>query len=361
MYLQKMKFSGSDALKDRIEKKLAELLEKVESNAAISAKGERPFLIGDDMRLYTERTHIEHQRLIEEINEELQPEATKFAVRTADDSVRKRVIQLISGLPGLEDKLREVMKKVQGIKLSPKLKNVKWVKATVMINSFVEGVLTIPLFNAWGLNQIFAALSGIGFGFVINAFVHRVGWIINLGRTVWQKRIIGIAIAIALFAFFYYFAELRAEYLSAVLQKEGLTVHYPALPFALISMLLIATSIALEQSKMPSDQEIAVKDEYDAITAEIATIKGEIDSINEQANSLDNEKDGFKLTSASMIEFGASLEQLVIHHSKLCYLRFQEVNFQNRSDGRPDCFGIEYPYAFQTYFQNYFNSNRANS
>jgi hypothetical protein len=336
---------------------VASKIEEIKSQIAVSAESyalrDQPPPQCRDVRPYFEEDHMKYQALLDEVNLQLQFQTICHHVKEHRQAT--------------DDKLREVYNKQTAakedqIRIDTQLKDkhrpfgvlrvpLIWLATGVLC--LFDGTMALPVFETFGYGFVEASIMGILYAFVLAVIAHVFQKIVSVGRTPLQRRLIGSLLLVTLTLLFYTMASSRAEYLEQEISDDTLkAVHFSPLPFALISLLLLVAAIAVHRFYYPTPEQRATLREY----AKLKRAKHENDSaqqrLNEQQAGIEQEHAEVRHMNASILEYGASLEDLTITKAKEGYALFKKHNTAHRRDGfRPLAFDVTgYPFHFTTNF-----------
>jgi hypothetical protein len=340
-------------LEESIYSSLNELLQKAEAKFQAIGARNYPMLENDSYAAYFEDIHLEHQKLIDKINSFLHPKVAYMQAAQATQKANRENHTVTNKVLPLKSRLIEVVNGLKAFQLSPKTKLATklLIGTAIAIICCADGIFNTPTFLAWGLVFYEALALGVIFGGVLTLYAHIIPWIISLGKTIWQKRLIVAGLVILTFGMFWYLGEMRADYLSDSAREDGLYVHFSPLPFALASVVLLLIAIALPIIYYPSDEEREIKRRYDALAKEKQQIEKELKGIDEKIEDTADQKDAIHQESGSRLERGFELEQNVIANGLICFSSIKKTNLLHREDKqKPSCYNEPYPFTWRTYF-----------
>ncbi|HVW97069.1 MAG TPA: hypothetical protein VHA56_13950 [Mucilaginibacter sp.] len=342
----------------------SEINETAKINAEQLASKNLPEATGDHMHPYVEEFHLGHQAEINKIDAELQMQLALAEVSEKQASTEQQAREL-------QNKLGEARE--QSVLIDSKRKNTSYpaylmrllmARFGILITCSFDGTLSIPVYETWGFSLIESIFMGTLFAGVLSLFAHTFKKLVQLGKTIWHRRLIALGLSALLIALFSYMAIARADYLSTMVNvnpADALNMHFSPLPFILTSLLLFIVAVAIHHFYMPTEEQKSAVREYIRLYRQKKVLEAEISQIEASITALHQENNELRMRNASILVYGAKLEERVINNAKICYALWKKHNLMHRSDTRrPDCFNEPYPFTFKTNFHLITSNNESN-
>jgi len=321
-----------------------------------------PLQTGDSYAPYFEEYHMLFQKLVDHRNMVHEPKAAFMKAGKATQQAEKENHSLVNKLPNLERRKSQVIRELESLHPSPKTK--KWYRTLILFGvisvCLSDSLYNLPTFEAWGMSYLGALVLALVFGIVLAFFAHLFPRIVSLGKTLWQRSLIAFGLLAGFFIIFLFFGEMRADYLAKIASENGSTAHYSALPFALVSTVLLIVAIAIPHFFSPTKEELEIKTRHEKLTKDKSDLENEIAGIENQRKANDANKDRVHLESSSQLNTGFTDEQKIIAHAMMTFSSFKKTNLLHRDDRvKPNSFNEPYPFIFKTYhnFDNHHNNN----
>jgi len=330
-----------------------EIKEHIKINAQTFGRGNLPPLQNKKLNAYFEEDHLKYQALIDEVNKELQFKSTC-------DTVVEHKVATETRLQ--ENNVKRLQAEEKYVSHNAALKGRrppygKWrttlVWAAVILITLFDGLLAIPIFGAFGYNFGEAVCMGVLFGLTLAIIAHCFEKMILWGKTIWQRRIIAAILVTLLISMFSYMAYHRAVYLETQLAENGLAhVQVSPLPFVLLSTFLFLAAVALNYFYYPKEEQREAMHQYKHDLKAKQDNETEQQQIAKEKADIKNEHAGVRQTNTAKLEYGNSLELLIISHAHQGLGEWKKHNMLNRPDkGRPFSFDEpNYPFIFHTNF-----------
>jgi|GEM_PF-1447552 len=352
------------ALEASLKSSCSEINAHATNNAEHSASKNLPQASGDHMTSYFEEPHLSHQGLINNVDAELQIQITLAEVAEKQKSTEHQTRDLQNKLATAREKKVQIDSRRKNTSFLAYVKQLILAELGIGITCSFDGALSIPVFETWGFSFIESIFLGSLFSGVFAIFAQTFLRIINLGKTIWRRRLIALGLSALLIALFTYMAISRAEYLSTAINTnavDAVNIHFSPLPFIFTSILLFIIAVAVHHFYMPTHEQTQAIREYlrlyrekKANDAEIARIEASIAAVQQENSELRN-------LNASILVYGGKLEERIINNAKTCYALWKKHNLMHRADNcKPDCFDEPYPFTFRTNFHSNNNSHEKN-
>jgi len=330
-----------------------EIREHIKINAQTFAQKNLPPLQSRKLNTYFEEDHLKYQALIDAVNKELQ-------YKSACDTVVEH--KAITEARLRNNNHKQVLVREKHIAYAAKLKGrrppygewrVALVWVAVMLVNMFDGLLAIPIFEAFGYNLGESVGMGVLFGIMLAITAHSFPKMVLWGKTLWQRRAIAATLLVLLVAMFSFMAFHRAAYIEGQMADNGMGhVVVSPLPFVLLSTFLFLAAVALNYFYYPTEQQRDAMHEY------LHDLKIKRDNEAEQAKhaaeqvAIENEHASVRQINAAKLVYGSMLESLIISNAHQGFAEWKKFNMLTRPDnGRPASFDDhEYPYNFVTNF-----------
>jgi hypothetical protein len=235
------------------------------------------------------------------------------------------------------------------------------VMAMVLISLF-EGLWTMPIWESIiGLGYRESLISSLLFAVVIGTFCHLTAEGIDRIMRKINKRLSLASVFALCFILFWHLGEMRAELLSQrSTELHGLEsqLDLSALPFAILSTLLIFIGISMSYFYLPNKAERNQMDSYRALVKHVIELRDQKVEVSERIQK-EKRKISYELLSKyERYEQGVLLEKYLINQSHLLLSIYQKKNLAFRKDGViPLSFSKAYPFQFTTYYKDEDNEN----
>jgi len=335
-----------------VEQQCKEIKQLIAITAPAFAAQSEPPLSSEDLGSYFLEHHLLYQGLIHAANEALQTNNLVLNASSHDKQTATDIAALQNELIAAKEDRLIKEKSLEGAKPPYSKKRFYLAWAVVGLLSLFEGLVNRPSFTAYGYNLAEAFIMSIAFAALLAVYAHSFWRITQKGKTVRQKRIIAIMLLGLLTAVFAYLAVVRAEYLSTQAATEtGTVIHFSAIPFTLLSLLLFIASVLVCHFFLPTREQRSAMKEYQKL--EHATRNGlaDIQRIEQAIKAQEKENEELNKVHNSLQEYGSVLEQRIITYAHHGLALWKKLNLLNRKDGRPKSFdSTEYPLQFKTYF-----------
>lgn len=337
-------------LKEDLKISLNELEAEVKQSSSELARIDLPRENGDKINLYFSKFHSKVQSLIDKVNFELQSRTTVATVVEHGKSTKSAVQDEIARLSD---------KKSEGIKLnsilSQKPQNVSFqrllfIHGIIILVGCAEGAFALPIFQSWGYSLIEAMIMAVLYSIVITAFSHLSTKIINLGKTLTQRRIIASIMTVFVIGFFTYLANTRVQSIKDNAKVQGVILELSPIPFVLMATFVLVVAIALSYFYMPTKKEKEKIREIKMLESKNTQLQNEIKAGEKAITNKQDEHFSLKALHASKLECGATLEDYLTHNAHYLFQLFISEN-QKLRDISCDCYNDEYTLQFKYYFK----------
>jgi len=347
-----MKNYNKKELEAYLKNKLLLILEMVKLVAVQFASQGLPRL-QDTMHTYFAEFHHQCQGLIDEI-------AKAVGFQTISQEVNQRGITNDSHLQRTKNKLLEAQ--TFQTFLANKLKNMPrpidpkramYVLIAISFTSLADGIYNFPVYISWGLDIIGAIIASIILATLLTLLAHIFTRLVDLGKTIWQKRLIVFVITAMLISLFSYMGYARSNYMEALGKANGVVMNVSPVPFILGSLLFIVVAVCIYAFYMPKPHEIEYAKEYADVIKEKKEADQEVIRLEKEITDTQNNHTSLVVAGTQEYEDGKFLEQMVVNDTLSMFRLFCRYNLMNRNDGvNPIAFSLEYPFTFKLYFNN---------
>jgi hypothetical protein len=341
-------------LDDYVAQQLAEIRRLIVINAETYATRNLPPPDNQNIRAYFAEDHQKFQGLVDEVNRHLQIKTSIHEV-TEHKGVTEHRLQDVRN--------QQAVAKEHGHQLNTMLQNKKapYNKVKMMLAYIAtailclgDGIYNIQVFSAWGSGYAEAVLLGLFFAFLILIVAHCFKWIISFGTTIRQKRTIALGVFAVMLCLFTYMAIHRAAYLEQqTFENSSVHMSFSAVPFVLLSMLIFSVSVILNCFYTPTREQRNEMCEYQGLQCSKCDNDAELCRLKDEAQAIDREYLELRQLNASVIEYGMSLELIIMAKAREGLGLFKKHNMMHRKDHcRPPSFDDDgYPFDFGTNFQ----------
>lgn len=331
-----------------------QLLQKIKLSAEKFGLKNLPRLQQDKIQGHFEEHHFEYQKLIDQVNTEIQFKTTCHDVVEAGKVAENQLRELKNKISEAKDEEIKIDGQLKGLPEPVSLLKLLMPYVAVIIICLFEGILAIPVFELWASNYIEAILGGLGFAVLLALFAHYFFQIVSWGKTQMQQRMIAVALLLLLTGVFCGMGLRRAEHLSSLLQGPGTgeqAVNFSPVLFVCMSIILFLVAVAIRYFSYPTSEQWNHKKIYQDLKAIKHQKECEGQALKTECEKVDREYQALKSSSASMLVYGAMAEAEIINSAKAGFALWKTHNRMHRPDGcTPDCFHSDYPFLFKTNF-----------
>jgi len=328
-----------------------EINEHAKHDAERTGAKNLPHVLGDHMSSYIEGPHLSHQGEIDKVDAELQIQITLAEVSEKQEATEHQTRDLQNKMANARGKDVQIESKRKNTSFPAYLKQLIFAELGIGITCSFDGVMSINIWGTWGFSLIESIFMGALFAGVLTMFAQTFLRLINLGKTIWKRRLIALGLSTLLITLFIYMAISRAEYLSAAMNANAINIHFSPLPFIFTSILLFIIAVAIHYFYMPTVEQAEAIREYLRLRKEKRAINAEIARIDAAITIVQQENSDLRSLNASILVFGATSEKRIINNAYTCYALWKKHNLMHRPDNRkPDCFDEPYPFTFKTNF-----------
>ncbi|MGY3214791.1 hypothetical protein [Mucilaginibacter sp. HD30] len=328
------------------------LADKVKTNAEMFGKRNLPFPNGDKMNSYFETTFHECQGLVDEANRILQFQTKCFEVSENDALINPQLRQLENDIVDAEGKLSSITTTIENTPILANKNGKRIVIAALLIVCGLDFMLSRSIFEQWGFGFFESLIIALLFPLVIALAAHLVPYLIRLGRTIQQQRIIAVVAFVAMTAVFTLFALSRAYIQTSILRENGDTsTTIGALPFIVLSDFCFIVAVLSHFRYWPAKSERDAQDRYDTLLTKQNQLVYEISASKVRRSELEESKHRLRMQNSAIIDYGQMVEHRIADFAKQLYSQWKTENLRHRSDCQLiDCFDQEFPFTFTYYF-----------
>lgn len=328
------------------------LTAKVKANAEMFGKRNLPLPKGDKMNMYFETAFHECQGVVDEANRILQFQTKCFEVSENDAFVNPQLRQLDNDIVDAEEKLSWINTTIENTPLPENRNGKRIVIGALLIVCGLDFMLSKSIFEQWGFSFLESLIIALLFPLVIAFAAHLMPFLIRLGRTTQQQRIIAVIAFVAMTAVFTLFALSRAYIQTAILRGNGdASTTISPLPFIVISDFCFAVAVLCNFKYWPAKPDQDDQKRYDLLIAKREKLTSEVSALTTRRSQLDEGKRLLRLHNSSVIDYGQMVEHRITGFAKQLFSQWKTENLRHRSDGQIiDCFDQEFPFTFTYYF-----------
>lgn len=353
MNLSKNRYRLSE-LDDYVAQQLAEIRRLIVINAETYATRNLPPPDNQNIRVYFGEDHQKFQGLINEVNRHLQIKTSIHQVTEHKQVTDHRLQDVRNQQAVAKEQGHHLDVKLQGKKAPySRVKTMLAYIATGILCLF-DGIYNIQVFSAWGSGDAEALLLGLFFAFLVMVIAHTFKWMVSFGKTLRQQRLITVGVFSVMFCLFVYMAIHRAAYLERqTFESSSVHVSFSPVPFIIISELIFTAAVILNFFYAPNRELRNEMREYLALQNECCDNKAEQCRLTQEEQAITWEYLELRQLNASVIEYGQTLELIIISKAHEGLALFKKHNMMHRKDNcRPPSFDHEqYPFDFATNFQ----------
>ena len=336
-----------------IDQKIALIEQHIPIVAVGYAEKREPPLSNEDLSPYIGEFHVQYQEILYLNNDSIQTNNLEANRIKDNERTRDDIAELQNQLTASkEDQLKKERERPILKQPFPMLRlYLAWVAVGML--SLFEGLMNRPSFSAWGYNLLEACCMAVALAVLLAIFAHSFERIVNKGVTLWQRRMIAIALLLFIGMVFWYLADVRAKLLSsqAADSTGDTSLSFSPIPMVLLSMLLFLASVLICHFFLPTREQRAALRDYRRQIVEIEEEHNKIAQLEAAIKSKEAANDELNRVHNSLQEYGAILEQRIMTKAEHGLELWKKHNFLHRSDGRPKSFdNTEYPFKFKTFF-----------
>ncbi|MBW4888458.1 hypothetical protein KXQ82_01975 [Mucilaginibacter sp. HMF5004] len=338
-------------LDELVAHQLAEIRRLIAINAETYAHRNLPPPDNNNIGVYWGEDHRKFQGLVDEVNRHLQ-------IKTSIHEVAEHKQVTESRLQDVHN--RQTANKEKGHQIEVRLKGKKepYSHLIVLLAHVATGILcmfdsiyNIQVFTAWGSGYAEAMVLGLFFGFLVATVTHFFKWIVSFGKTPFQKRLIVTVIFSVMACLFTYMAMHRALYLEQqALENTKVHFQYSPIPFIIISQLIFSATVAINYFYVPSRELRHEMREYRKLISDKLENEVELERLKQEERAIEIEYLEVRQLNASIIEYGQSLEAIIINKAHEGLSLFIKHNMMHRRDNAHPQYADHYPFEFNTNF-----------
>jgi hypothetical protein len=337
-----------------------ESTEHVKINSQGIARNNLPQLLGDNMKFYFEEFHLLHQQLMDTVGGILQPETSVHAVIEHNKTTEQKQRELQNKLISAKGNHVTTQAKLEGKPFPVSEFRVIVCWAAILIVCLFDGLMAIPVFEAAGCSYMESTGMSIMFSAALAVVCHYSTKLIRLGKTVAQRRLIAGTILLMITLLFCFMANMRVHHLEYMVHANDNSSHevFSPVPFIAFSVLFFSVGVIISFFSMPTKDERNYLRQYKQLLQDIKDSDATMASLEKQKDTIQNENSALKSINGSILVYGASIEDRIIHHAHSLYALWKKENLVYRRDnGKPSCFDQAYPFIFSTNFHPFKSMN----
>ncbi|MDB5124817.1 MAG: hypothetical protein JWP94_2946 [Mucilaginibacter sp.] len=350
----------NSTIEELLASKFKEVTEYVKISAQSVGSKNLPQLTSDNMRFYFEEFHLLHQQLIDTVGGIIPPETCVDQVLERNKITQNKQRDLHNKLITAKGNHIYTKAKHEGksLPVSELRMIVCW--AAILVVCLFDGLMAVPIFEASGFNLLESTGMAIMFSAALAVICHYSTKLIRLGKTVAQRRLIAGAILLMITLLFCFMANMRVHHLEYMVHANDNSSHevFSPIPFIAFSVLFFSVGIIISFFSMPTKEERNYLRQYKQLLQDIKDSDATIASLERQKDAVQIENSELRNLNGSILIYGASLEDRIIHHAHSLYALWMNENLMYRSDnGKPSCFDQAYPFTFSTNFHSFKSMN----
>ncbi len=322
-------------------------------NAENYAVRNQPPLDNDIIEAYFEEEHLKFQCIIDEVQRRLQMNTSIHHVAEHKGLTESKAREVFNKLSAVKEKQSKNTAQLQGKKPPFSRRTIRIVIIATIVLIFGDVIFNTPVFQTYGYNLAESFFLGAIFAGLLGVLAHFFKRITMWGKTSWQRRAIGIGLLVLLGILFYTMAAHRAQFLEVQMSEDAAKpIHVSPLPFVVMSLLLFLGAVVINDFHFPSPEQREAMREYQRLTMEREALEAEFARLKNEEAAIENEHVEVRHMNASILEYGCSLEDVIISKAHEGLALFKKTNTSHRKDnGRPRSFDIPgYPLQFKTNF-----------
>ena len=261
----------------------------------------------------------------------------KVELQEQTDALKKEV-QGINNIIRLKN--REKQKKEER-GLAPVKKEKRWRRLRIF-NLFVillDVVISSSAFQSIGYSMIVSSAIGFGVGIAVYLLSDHLPEIVEKGRTIAQRWLIGISMYVGLTAVFYVIGSFRSQGFSS-----GSVTQTSPWYFVCLNLFFYTVASVVALLNKPNKTEKKQLDNWHTLIEEIQTLQKNKKGIEAQITKLHKDFNDKKDIHEKAYRYASDLEILVNSMYQDSIHTYITTNIQNRSDAIiPDCFSEQAP------------------
>jgi len=332
---------------------LAEIKIEIISNTENYAARNLPPPYNEIIDAYFEEDHLKFQGVID-VNRQLQKSTSIHHVVEHKQVTENKLREVLNKQSILREKQNKNTVQLQDKKPPFSKRIIRFVLIATAALTLGDVVFNVPVFETYGYNLAEAFILSTLFAFLLGILAHFFRRIISWGITLWQRRAIAISLVLLLTVLFYAMAAHRAQFLEAQASEDAVkTVHVLPLPFVIMSLLLFLGAVVINDFYFPSKEQRDAMLEYQRLIKKKREIDDEYGRLKNEEAAIENAHVEVRHMNASILEYGYSLEELIMSKAHEDFAAFKKHNMMYRKDNcRPRSFDKPgYPFVFRTNFK----------
>jgi len=322
-------------------------------NAENYATRNQPPLDSDVIDTFFEEEHLKFQGVIDEVQRKLQMNTSIHHVAEHKGLTEGRTREVLNRLSAVKEKQGKNAAHLHGKKPPFSRRTIRIVIIATVVLIFGDVIFNTPVFQTYGYNLAESFFLGAIFACLLGILAHFFKRITTWGKTMWQRRAIGIGLLVLLGILFYAMAAHRAQFLELQMSDDAAKpVHVSPLPFVVMSLLLFLGAVVINDFYFPSPEQREAMREYQRLTKEREALEAEFTRLKGEEAAIENEHVEVRHMNASILEYGCSLEEIIISKAHEGWALWKKTNMMHRKDNsRPRLFDIPgYQLQFKTNF-----------
>ncbi|HZY40338.1 MAG TPA: hypothetical protein VFE53_26990 [Mucilaginibacter sp.] len=351
--LTKIRYHQPD-LDARVASRPKEIELGIISNAENYGGRNQPAADNENVQSFFEEDHLKFQGLIDEVNQSLQVNTSIHHVVEHKQVTENKVREVLNKQSVVRQKQNQNTAQLHGKKPPFSKRILRFILIATAVLIFGDVIFNIPVFVTYGYNKAEAFFLSLIFAFLLGILAHFFKRIISWGKTVWQQRIIAIGLLLLMVVLFYTMAAHRAQFLEVQASDDAAkTISVSPIPFAIISLLLFLGAVVINDFYFPSKVQRDAMLEYQRLIKEKQELDDEYARLKNEEAAIENDHVEVRHMNASILEYGCSLEELIISKAHEGFALWKKHNMLYRKDNcRPRSFDKPgYPLPFRTNFQ----------
>jgi hypothetical protein len=347
-----MRHDGKAIGDAKLEQMLEHIKERIKVDAQNRGAKNLPPLNNRRLTGYFEEHHLAFQQLVDDNGKDI------LFKSTCDEVVEHRS-QTDARLLELDNQLYDVQH--QQIATNATLKNTNspysharvvliWV--LVLIITQLDGILSMPVWQALGLSVIASIWAGIIFATGLSILSYFFERLVQKGKTVLQRRLIGFSIMAFVTVLFSFMAVYRANHADQYLNDNGIhDSHVPPLLFVFLSVFFFSVAVIIKHLAFPTKAQREQKRDHDRAVKEKCEIDNRYQRLSAAKAAIKQEHAIVRKNNTEKLERGSITESIIISAAHQGYTLYKKYNQNSRPDcGHPVSFDEPYPHTFKTYF-----------
>jgi hypothetical protein len=341
-------------LDEHVAKQFEEIKKQIIINAENYAVRNQPPPDNEIIHAYFEEDHLKCQALIDEINRRLQFNTSCHHVTEHKQATENKLREVLNQQSIVKEKQNQNTAQLQGKKPPFGKRVIRFVILATIVLLLGDMIFNVPVFETYGYNFAESIFLGVIFAILVGILAHFFKPIISLAKTVWHRRAIAVSLILLLIILFYTMAAHRVQFLELQSSEDtAKTIHFSPLPFVIMSLLMFLGAVFINDFYFPTKEQREAMRDYQRLIAEKQKIDDEYTRLKNDEAAIENEHTEVRHMNASILEYGCSLEELIISKAHEGFALWKKHNMMYRKDNcRPRSFDIPgYPLSFRTNFQ----------